>query len=152
MIVLVLLIVGTVTPSTAITPVDTRESVVSEALPSSIVVTCGLAEYAGATHTPPDTRTLHTATSARRLMAVVLEAVIISPIACDARVILLQSLAATVFEVVGNVIVVPSVPASVRVFDADKTFPLVTLAHWYETSQLAAVVGVATRAVNIAVV
>lgn len=34
--VLVLLIVGTVTPSTAITPPDTRDIVVSEALPSSI--------------------------------------------------------------------------------------------------------------------
>jgi len=102
-IVLVLLIVGTVTPSTAITPADTRESVVSVAAPSSIVVTCGLAEYAGATPTPPDTRTLHTATSARRFIAVVLEAVMMSPIACDARVILEPSFAARVFVAVGKV-------------------------------------------------
>lgn len=75
-------------------------------------MTCGLAEYAGATHTPPDTRTLHTATSARRFSAVVLDAVIMSPIACDARVILEPSFDARVFDVVGNVIVVSAVPAS----------------------------------------
>lgn len=108
-------IVGTVTPSTAITHAETRDMVVSVAAPSSIVVTCGFAEYAGATHTPPDTRTLHTATSARRFNAVILDAVIMSPIACDARVILDPSLAATVFDVVGNVIVVQSVPANVIV-------------------------------------
>ena len=107
--VLVLLIVGTVTHSTAITPADTREIVVSVAAPSSIVVTCGLAEYAGATHTPPDTRTLHTATSATRFRAVVLEAVMMSPIACDARVILAQSFLATVKFASGNVIVLAAV-------------------------------------------
>ena len=42
MIVLVLLIVGTVTPSTAITPADTRESVVSVACHSSIELTRAL--------------------------------------------------------------------------------------------------------------
>lgn len=53
--------------------------------------------------TPPDTRTLHTATSARRFSAVELDAVMISPVACEARVIFEPSFAAIVFVAVGKV-------------------------------------------------
>ena len=57
-------------------------------------------------------RTLHTATSANRFNAVALDAVIMSPVACEARVIFDPSFDARVFDVVGNVIVVSAVPAS----------------------------------------
>jgi hypothetical protein len=97
------------------------------AFPISIEVTIGVAEYAGATPTPPDTRTEPTATSASLPIAVVLVAVIMSPIACEASVMLEPSFAAMVFDVAGNVIVVASVPASVIVFEALRTLPDVIL-------------------------
>lgn len=79
--VLVLEIDGMTTPSTAKTPAAERESVVSDAFPSSIVVTCGFAEYAGAVPVPADTSTWPVATAARRVNAVVEEAYTRSPIA-----------------------------------------------------------------------
>lgn len=62
--------------------------------------------------------------------ALALEAYAISPEACEVKAQLEPSFAATVFEVVGNVIVVPSVPASViellfvNVFPFARTIPL----------------------------
>jgi len=74
---------GITTPSTAITPAAEREMVVSVAPPepSSIVVRLGLADHAGAVPVPAETSTLPTATAARRVYAVVLDAVRMSPTA-----------------------------------------------------------------------
>jgi len=56
----------------------------------------------------------------------------------------------TVDDVAGNVIVVPSVPASARELLAVSNFPEAIEIPMYCAVQLAAVVGVATTAVKIA--
>ena len=60
-----------------------------------------------------------------------------------------ESVPTTVVVAPGNVIVVPSVPARVKLFDTDSDLPLVMIAPRYWLFQLAAVVGVATTAVKM---
>ena len=56
-----------------------------------------------------------------------------------------------VAEVVGKVMVVPSVPASVRELLIAATFPEATLTPRYSTAQFVGAVGVADNAVKMAV-
>lgn len=104
---------GMTTPSTASTPAAERESVVSDAFPSSMVVICGADDHAGAVPVPAEERTCPIATAATRPYAVVEVAVRMSPIACDAIVRLLPSFAASVLEAEGNVNTFAPLPVSV---------------------------------------
>ena len=64
--------------------------------------------------------------------------------------VLAASVLASVADVVGNVMVVPSVPARVRELETVSSFPEATLSARYDADQFPAVVGVATSAVKIA--